>query len=465
MIIFVAVISQFRISIGTMVEKSKRSQFVTRTGVIAATVGSAVGLGNIWRFPYEAGVNGGGAFLLVYVICVFVVGIPVMLAEFALGRGTHRGGAGAIAAVSSKRFFKVIPFLGILASVLILSFYSVVAGWILEYLYWSVSQLFAPEAINDYSARFGGFVANPVRTVGWTVLFLVLNFLVIVRGVEKGIERISNILMPLLFLIIIIFCVHSLMMPGAAEGLDFLFNPDFSKMTPSMVIDAMGQAFFSLSLGMTCLLTYASYFNDKTPLIKSAVTVSVLDTLVAILAGIVIFPAVFTYGMTPEAGSKLVFEIFPAMFAQMPGGAVWAIFFFVILFFAAITSTISLCEIPTAFFIENCKMKRRGASATVILITMVFGTLCALSFGPLSTATIFGKTIFDLFDYVSSNLLLPIGGVILSLFVGWVVDRKFLSAQLSVNNKCPRWLVTLLRIAMRWVAPACIIVIFLYGLM
>ncbi|MDE6310154.1 MAG: sodium-dependent transporter, partial [Muribaculaceae bacterium] len=425
---------------------------MTRTGVIAATVGSAVGLGNIWRFPYEAGMNGGGAFLLIYVICVFAVGVPVMLAEFVLGRGTHRGGAGAIAAISGKRFFKSVPIIGILASVLILSFYSVVAGWILEYLYWSVTQLFDPQVVDDYSARFGGFVANPVRTVGWTVLFLVLNFLVIVRGVEKGIERMSNILMPLLFLILVMFCVNSLMMPGAAEGLDFLFNPDFTKLSPSMVIDAMGQAFFSLSLGMTCLLTYASYFNDETPLLKSAVTVSVLDTLVAVLAGVVIFPAVFTYGMTPEAGSKLVFEILPAMFVQMPGGAVWAIFFFVLLFFAAITSTISMCEIPTAFFIENCKMKRRGAAAVVIGGLLVLSTLCALSFGPLSGVTMYGKTIFDLFDYVSSNILLPIGGIIVSIFVGWVVDRKFLNHQLSINNRCPQWLLTLLRIAMRWLA-------------
>lgn len=393
------------------------------------------------------------------------MGIPVMLAEFAVGRGTHRGGAGAIAAFPKGKYFKAVPWIGIVAAVMILSFYSVVAGWILEYLYWSGCQLFAPEAIDDYSARFGGFVANPVRTVGWTVLFLLLNFLVMVRGVEKGIERISNILMPLLFVILIVFCVHSLMMPGAGEGLDFLFNPDFTKITPSMVIDAMGQAFFSLSLGMTCLLTYASYFNDQTPLIKSAVTVSVLDTLVAILAGVVIFPAVFSYGMAPEAGSKLVFEILPAMFAQMPVGAVWAILFFVLLFFAAITSTISICEIPIAYFIENCKMKRRSAAAVVIGVLMVLSTLCALSFGPLSDAEVLGMTIFNLFDYVSSNLLLPIGGVLITLFVGWTVDRKFLSRQLTINNWCPQWLVTLLRIAMRWVAPACIIIVFIYGLM
>ncbi len=448
-----------------MAEKSKRAQFVTRTGVIAATVGSAVGLGNIWRFPYEAGMQGGGAFLLMYVLCVVVVGLPVMLAEFAIGRGTHRCGAGAIESLAPGSWFKVAPYIGIVASLMILSFYSVVVGWILEYLYQSVVQLFDPAPVGDYSARFGALVANPWRTVGWTLVFLAMNYAVIARGVEKGIERMSKILMPLLLVILIVFCVNSLLMPGAGEGLAFLFNPDFTKVTPSMVIGAMGQAFFSLSLGMSCMLTYASYFNDKMRLMGNAVTIAGLDTLIAVLACVIIFPAVFSYGMTPEAGPKLVFEILPAIFGRMTGGPLWAVFFFVLLFFAAITSTISVTEISTAFFTEQWRMRRKGASALTIAIAAVFGVPCALSFGVLGDFTIFGMTVFDLFDYVSSNLLLPIGGILLSVFAGWVVDRKFLQGQLMANHDCPRWVVTVLRIAMRWVAPACIIVIFIYGLM
>lgn len=448
-----------------MKDKKGRAQFVTRTGVIAATVGSAVGLGNIWRFPYEAGMHGGGAFLLIYLGCVFIVGLPVMLAEFVIGRSTHKGALGAIEQLAPGSAFKLVPYMGIVASLMILSFYSVVAGWILEYLWQSVYQALYHTPVNDYAAQFNTFVANPWRTLMWTLLFLTMNFAVLARGVQKGIERVSNLLMPLLFVILLVFCVNSLMLPGASEGLHFLFFPDFSAVSPSMVIGAMGQAFFSLSLGLACLLTYASYYSDRTPLIKSGVTIAMLDTLVAVMAGIIIFPAVFSYGMAPSAGPKLVFETLPAIFAQMPGGTIWAILFFILLFFASITSTISMSEISIAFFTDEWHMNRRRASALCIGIAMIVGSLCALSFGVLSDIKIFGKTIFDLLDYASSNILLPIGGVLLSAFTGWVVDRRIVAAQLSVNHPCPLWLLRTLRIAMRWIAPAAILTIFVYGLL
>lgn len=300
-----------------------RSQFVTKTGVIAATVGSAVGLGNIWRFPYEAGQHGGAAFLVVYILCVLLLGVPVLVAEFVLGRASRSNGVGAFRSLAPRSPFRVSAYIGIVASLMILSFYSVVAGWIIEYLYQSVLDLFGSAPASTYAERFDTFIANPWRSVAWTALFLLLNFFVLRRGIERGIERVSNLLMPALFLMLVVFCINSLMQSRAAEGVAFLLKPDFSKLTPGVCIGAMGQAFFSLSLGLTCMLTYASYFNDSTRLTRSAVITAALDMLVALLAGLIIFPAVFSFGFEPEAGPKLVFEILPAIFAEMPGGGFW----------------------------------------------------------------------------------------------------------------------------------------------
>lgn len=441
-----------------------RSQFITKTGVIAATVGSAVGLGNIWRFPYEAGAHGGGAFLLIYIVCVFAIGIPVMLSEFVIGRSTHKNGVGAFNMLAPRSPMKITAYMGIVASLMILSFYSVVAGWILEYFFQSVQALFVQTDAGHYSERFAEFVANPWRTVAWTVVFLLANFLVLRKGIEKGIERVSNILMPVLFFMLLIFCANSLSMPKAAEGATFLFKPDFSQITPSVVIGAMGQAFFTLSLGLTGMLTYASYFSDKTKLVSNSVTIAVLDTVVALMSGLIIFPAVFTYGMQPEAGPKLVFEVLPAIFSQMPFGHLWSVGFFLLLFFASLTSTISMSEISITFFMEEHKMSRQKASSLNIGIAMVFGVLCALSFGVLGDFKIFGKTLFNLFDYVSSNILLPCGGIMLSLFAGWVIDKKILWQQLTNNGKLSARWVPLIRFAMRYLAPAAILIVFIAGL-
>ena len=445
---------------------SERAQFATKTGVIAATVGSAVGLGNIWRFPYEAGMHGGGAFLIIYVLCVLLVGIPVVVSEFVLGRGTHSNAKGAVNKLRPGSVMRWVPLLGVLASILILGFYSVVAGWIMDYLYQSATgslQGFAPQ---EYSERFGAFVSNPVRSSVCTVLFLIINFVVLMRGVQKGIEKIANILMPLLFVILIVFCINSLMLPKAAEGLEFLFKPDFSQISPSVVIGAMGQAFFSLSVGLGCLLTYASYFTDKTPLVKNATVAALLDTLVAILAGVMIFPAVFSFGMSAEAGPKLVFEILPSIFQQMPGAYMWSLAFFVLLFFASLTSTISMSETCIVCFMEELKMERRSATMLNTGICMVLGVLCSLSFSVMSDFKIFGMTLFDLFDFFSSNILLPVGGVFFSIFVGWFVDKRFLHDQLTSNGygKMHSWVKKPMMICIRYISPAAILLIFLYGL-
>jgi len=443
----------------------KRSQFATKTGVIAATVGSAVGLGNIWRFPYETGMHGGGAFIIIYIACVLLVGIPVIVSEFAIGRGTHKNAKGAFAALAPNSPLRFVPYMGIFASMLILSFYSVVAGWILEYLYQSVAGLFASASPQAYADRFTGFISGSYRPAIWAVLFLTLNFLVLRRGIEKGIERISNILMPVLFVILIVLCVNSLTLPGAGQGLSFLLKPDFSAVTPSMVIGAMGQAFFSLSLGLTCLLTYASYFSDSTRLVRSAAITATLDTLVALMAGILIFPAVFTYGMEPQAGPTLVFVTLPEIFSRMPGGHLWSVLFFVLLFFASITSTISMSEISISFFIEEHKMSRSRATGLNTLVCMVFGILCALSFGPLSRFTVCGLSIFNLFDYLSSNILLPLGGMAIAIFAGWVVNRRFLDRQILPPGATPSIASRFLVFCIRFVAPLAIAVIFISGLL
>ena len=410
---------------------SNRAQFVTKMGVIAATVGSAVGLGNIWRFPYEAGQHGGGAFLIVYLLCVFLLGIPVMIAEFVIGRSTHSNALTALQKLKPGSSLSKVSYIGIVASLMILSFYSVVAGWIMEYLFQAVTGGLSGHTSEEYATLFSTFTVNPWRSVMWTLTFLLANFMVLRRGIEKGIERISNIMMPVLFVMLLVFCVNSLFMPQAKKGLDFLFNPDFSQITPKVMLGALGQAFFSLSLGLTCLLTYASYFSDKTPLVRSATVVALLDTLVAILSGIIIFPAVFSFDMEPAAGPKLVFQILPEIFQQLPGGYLWSVAFFLLLFFASITSTISMSEISITYFVEAHKMSRSRATGLNTVIAMTFGTLCALSFGVLSDFKVFGMTLFELFDYVSSNIMLPIGGVMLSVFVGWIVDKKVVKEQLT----------------------------------
>ena len=444
---------------------SERGQFVTRLGAIAAAVGSAVGLGNICKFPCEAGSNGGGAFLLIYLACVVLLGIPVMVAEFVIGRSTRSNVSGALKQLAPRINLRFLPWLWIVASLMILSFYSVICGWIVEYLTQAVAGTLQtmPDGGN-YHERFSLYISNPWRNTIWTIVFLLVNALVLMGGVKKGIERVANVMMPLLFLILIIFAVNSLLMPRSGEGLRFLFSPDFSKVTPRMVIDAMGQAFFSLSLGLSCLLTYASYFKKEDRLVRNATVIALLDTLVAVLAGIVIFPAVFTYGLRPEAGMTLLFEVMPSIFNQMAGGYIWSILFFVLLFFASLTSTISMSEISITFFTEEYGMSRRRAVVINTAVAIVFGVLCGLSFSVLRDVTLFEMTLFDLFDYVSSNLLLPLGGIFFSIFIGWVVDKHLVARELTNDGTVTPRVHHAIIFLLRWVAPLAITLVFVYGI-
>lgn len=443
--------------------KSERAQFATRLGVLATTVGSAVGLGNIWRFPYEAGVHGGGAFMLVYIFFVLVIGIPVATAEFIIGRHTHSNVYGAFKKLHDSPFWKVSGVIGIVASLMILSFYSVVAGWTFEYILRSLQNFNGAETQEALHTQFNQFTSS-WESVVWTLAFLLVNYLIIRRGVQNGIEKMSNILMPVLFVILLAFCVNSLFMPGASQGLEFLFKPDFSSITPQVLMGAMGQAFFSLSLGLGGLITYSSYFSSKTRLLGSAASMAGLDTLVAIFAGIIIFPAVFTFGESPAEGPKLVFEVLPSIFLDMKFGQVWSVLFFVLLFLASLTSTISMSEISIAYFTEERHMSRRNATLLNTAIAMLFGTLSALSFGPLRHMTVCGRGVFDLLDYLSSTILLPLGGMIISIFVGWVIKRSVIYEQLDVVSPAKARLVKVVIFCLRYVAPTCILLVFLSGL-
>jgi NSS family neurotransmitter:Na+ symporter len=443
----------------------KTQKFATRLGVIATTVGSAVGLGNIWRFPYEAGVHGGCAFLLIYICFILILGIPVICAEFIIGRKTGRNISGAFRVLTRGRFWRLISAIGITAGLVILSFYSVVAGWTMEYIWQSICAFHGATTEGELHSAFDAFASSDVGPVAWMALFLLINYIVLKRGVTKGIERISNIMLPILFIILVAFCLNSLTMAGSSEGLAFLFKPDFSKITTDVLFGAMGQAFFSLSLGLGCLITYSSYFNKEVKLIRSATITASLDTLTAVLAGIMIFPAVFTYGMQPTAGPKLVFEVLPSIFVNMPGGIFWSTLFFVLLFVASLTSTISMSEISIAYFTREHGMTRNRATMLTIAIGLVFGTLCALSFGSLSGVSILGKSIFDSFDFLASNILLPLGGLIISVFTGWFLDRRLVKTELGMTSGKLRIAGRLIIFSLRWIAPICIAIVFIVGLL
>ena len=441
---------------------TKRTGFATRLGAIAAAVGSAVGLGNIWRFPYEAGVNGGGAFILVYIGCILVLGIPVILSEFIIGRSTHSNMKAALRQLSPGKKYYLFTYVCILGSFVVIGFYSVVCGWIIEYLYLAIQGQLSSHSPQEYSEMFTSLLSSPWRCVGWTVLFLLFNFLVMSRGIEKGIERVASTMMPLLFIILIIFCVNSLMLPGSSKGLRFLFHPDFSKLTMSGVLDAFGQAFLSLSIGISCLVTYSSYFRDDTSLVKDATTVAILDTLVAILSGVMIFPAVFSFGVEPTAGPRLIFEVLPGIFQQMPGGYVWALLFFLLVFFASLTSTISLSEIPITFMIEEHKLSRPRAIAWTAFFTLALAVVAALSFNVLDDIKLWGKNIFDMMDYAASNIFMLVGGLFTALYVGWILDRKIVRDQLTNGGRLKGTIQPYLIFCLRYIAPVSLIFIFLH---
>jgi NSS family neurotransmitter:Na+ symporter len=448
-----------------------KAQFGSKIGLIAATVGSAVGLGNVWRFPAEAQANGGAAFLLLYIACVFILGIPVMLAEFTLGRGQRSDAVGVFKRLSPKSYWWIGGAIAILASYLILSFYMVVAGWTLEYFWQSLTgALYSSASLPtdscetldaQFAAKMKEYILSDIRPLVMTYVMLAINLGILLLGVKKGIEKMSNVLMPVLFILLLTFAGVALTLPKAAEGLQFFLSPDFSKITPSVVMNALGQSFFSLSLGMGILITYSSYFPKETRLTRTAVTVSLLDMLVAVMMGFIIFPAVKSFGLDHEGleGATLVFVTLPEVFAQMPMSQLWSSLFFLLLMVAALTSTISLAEVSIAFMQERFNMRRTAACLTVILPLYALSAICSLSQSSLSWIQIAGMNIFNLLDTVATNIMLPIASIITCVYLGWFAPKGFMRSELTNNGKISVHSYPLVAGIIRYIAPIIIVMI------
>ena len=444
-----------------------RANFSGKLGVILATAGSAVGLGNVWRFPYMAGVNGGAAFIIFYFGCILLLGIPGMVSEFIIGRHAQANAYRAYGKIGG-RIWRLVGILGILTSTIILGFYAVVAGWCLQYLFASFAGQLNGDAayVQNY---FQSFSSDPLKPALWGVAFIVITHLVIVRGVQKGIERASKILMPLLLILLLVIIVASCMLPGAINGVRFLLLPDFSKVSGSLLLEALGQAFFSLSLGTACLCTYASYFSRKTNLLRSATQIALLDTLIAILAGLMIFPAAFSVGINPDSGPSLIFitlpNVFQQAFAQLPAvGYVIGILFYALLVFAALTSTISMHEIGTVFFHEELHLSRHKAAVILTVVCSVITVLCSLSVGAVPDLQLFGEPLMGFCDLLTAQVMLPAGAFLTSIFIGWFVSRQTVYDEFTNNGTVSRSLFRVWLVCVRFVVPIGILLIFLHQL-
>jgi NSS family neurotransmitter:Na+ symporter len=447
----------------------KRASFGSKMGAILAAAGSAVGLGNVWRFPYECGQDGGAAFIIVYIGCVLFLGVPVMMAEFMIGRHAQTNTARAFRKLSSGTPWGFIGYMGVFTGFMILGYYAVVSGWTLQYAWASMLGHFRGLTPAQYSQYFTDFSQDPIKPIIWLAVFLGLTHFVVVHGVRDGIERSSKLLMPLLFLILIILVVCSLMLPNAFAGVNFLFNPDFSKITSDAVLGALGQAFFSLSIGMGCLCTYASYFSKDTNLTNTAIQVSVIDTLVAIFAGLVIFPAAFSVGIKPDAGPPLVFitlpNVFDRAFANFPIiGYIFSLSFYILLAIAALTSTISLHEVATSFFHEELHITRKKAAGIVTVTCFVIGLFCSFSLGYMPGLKLFDRPLFNCLDDLTAQILLPFGGLCISLFVGWYLPHKLVRDEVSNWGTLRVRFFHLFIICVKYVCPIFITLIFLHGL-
>lgn len=440
----------------------KRIKFASKLGLVAAAAGSAVGLGNIWRFPSQTADGGGALFIFLYIGCIVFFGIPLMMGEFIVGRSGRANASGSFQKLAPGTSWKWVGRLGILTAFLILGFYMVVCGWTMEYIMQSVSgQLMASESFGD---NFGDLLQNSTRQIIWMTLFTLLTAFFILAGVKRGIEQSAKILMPVLFLILIILGIRSVTLNGASQGLAFLFKPSMENVKSTIFLDAIGQAFFSLSIGMACMITYGSYFRDDSILQKTAIQVSLLDTLVAILAGIIIFPAAFALTQSPDTivstlvagGPGLLFITIPELFHHLPFSSLWATLFFVLLAIAALTSTISLMEVVTTFLHEEFNMLRRNAVTIVSMGVAVFGVASSMS-----------SEFFNILDYTTAKIMLPLSGLFISIFIGWHLDKKITFAQLTNNGSLSisvRFLKLYIFI-LRYVAPVAIVSIFVYGIL
>lgn len=429
-----------------------RDSFTSKFGVIAAAAGSAIGLGNIWRFPYVLGENGGAAFLLLYLFFILAIGMPVMLSEIMIGRKAQMNIFGAFRKLAPGSIWPLVGIMGVGAAFMILSFYAVVAGWTLDYAFLAFKNEFAGKSPDEISAIFNDISGSVWKSILLMLAFMGLSAWIVRSGIKDGIEKYTKILMPMLLAIIILLNVRALTLDGASAGLKFLFTPDFSKINANVILEALGQAFFSLSLGMGVMATYGSYIKKGESLGQTAISVSLADTFIAVLAGVAIFPAVFAFGIQPNAGPGLVFVTLPGIFNQMPGGYFFAILFFILLIIAALTSSISLLEVVVAYFTEELKMKRAFATWLAAGIMSALGVLCAIY-----------DRLFTFFEKTSSNVLLPLGGLLIVIFVGWFLGLKNVRDELEADGKVARYFLPFVFV-IKFLAPIAIAIVFLYSL-
>jgi NSS family neurotransmitter:Na+ symporter len=446
---------------------NNRDGFGSRFGALVAMAGSAVGLGNLWRFPYLVGENGGAAFIIIYVALCFLICLPIFISEFVIGRRSQKNAFAAYRDLSGGSAWKWVGLMTVIVPLVVASYYSVIGGWSIQYLFKSLTFSFTGDTQDAINTMFTDFVSSPWPPLVCHTLFLLVTAIVVMSGIKGGIEKFSKIMMPLLFFIVIGIAVYSLTLPGADAGVRYLFHPDFSKIDGKACAAALGQAFFSLSLGFGTILTYGSYVSKKENIMFQSTATAVSDLMFAMIAGTAIMPAVFAFGLNPQSGPGLVFETLPYVFSQMPAGGFIAILFFVALIVAAVTSSISMFEVAAAYLIEEKNMSRVAACSLIFVICWVFGAFCSLSFGPMSDILIFGRTIFDFFDNLSSNILMTLGSLMTVLFVGWrlkktdIYDEFTNGGTLSANVR----IFGVLWFLIRYIAPLAIIFIFLFGLL
>ncbi|MDO4196415.1 MAG: sodium-dependent transporter [Prevotellaceae bacterium] len=449
-----------------------RGNFGSRFAGILVAAGSAVGLGNIWRFPYELGRNGGAAFLIIYILCILAFGLPLMISEFAVGRHAQSNSARAFGRMGGSKHWKWVGFLGVLTGTLILCYYGVAAGWTVEYLFEAGVNGFAGKTSEQFATDFSTFISDPMRPVACMIVFMLINLAVILAGVKGGIERGSKLMMPLLFVFVLVLAFGSVFLIDSKEGLVFLFKPDFSKVTSGTLLAAMGQAFYSLSLSMGCLCTYASYFRKEDKLVGNAINVATIDTFIAILAGLIIFPAAFSAGIEPGAGPSLVFITLPYVFQQVFTGQpvlcyIFSLMFYLLLVLATLTSAMGLLEVPTIYLKEEFRIRRRWSAIGCTLFCIIIGVGCSLSMGKWSGFTIGGLGLFDLFDFVTAKIMLPVGGLLTALYVGYFCDNSQLRDEITNHGTVAVGFYKVYIFLVRFVAPLAIIAIFLnqFGLL
>ena len=445
---------------------SERGEFASKLGIILATAGSAVGLGNVWRFPYMAGENGGAVFILIYFFCVLLLGIPCMINEFIIGRHAHSNTARAFRKMSGGTAWSLIGYMGVLTGFLITGYYAVVSGWCLHYIWSSIIGHLEGDP-QYFRSFFIDFSSHPGKPVFWLAFIMLLTYLIVEHGVQKGIERASKILMPTLFILLLIIVVASCLLPGAGKGIEFLFKPNWKAVDSNVFLSALGQSFYSLSIAMGCICTYASYFTRQTNLSKSAIQIGIIDSIVAILAGLMIFPAAFSVGVSPDSGPSLIFITLPNVFQQaftgMPIlGYFISLMFYSLLSLAALTSLMSLVEVSTAFCQEEMHISRKQATFLVVASASVIGMFCSLSLGGYDVLQLFGMSLFDIFDFVTGQIFLPIVGFLTCIFIGWFVPHKVVRDEFTNWGTLRGTFFHLYLFLVKYVCPLCILFIFLH---